>query len=231
MNFKHVEAFIYLADQRHCSQTAICRSFHTFYAVGHAAAYKKSLDKLCACDDVTLTGGSSNVYTVAEDTVVILIPVVGAIRYKVTTNKTGEAEAGEVDILALPKGATINVSNPYPDDRINFIFIQVNEPTIDGSSGFVNKVAFDLGAGKNKLIELFSEALGVTAYIGKFDGRCEGNLIFEKSSNHVFGFVIEGVFEVQNRLLQYRDGLALRNVTGVDFEALSPDAIIFLLAI
>jgi hypothetical protein len=48
----------------------------------------------------------------------------------------------------------------------------------------------------------------------------------------VFGFVIEGAFEFQNRLLETRDSIALWNEDNetlqIEFEALSNDAIILI---
>jgi len=45
----------------------------------------------------------------------------------------------------------------------------------------------------------------------------------------VYVFVIEGAFEVQNRLLHARDGLSLSSATEVEFEALSNDAMLLIL--
>lgn len=47
--------------------------------------------------------------------------------------------------------------------------------------------------------------------------------------NSIFIFVIEGIFEVQNRLLHARDGLSLTDIDTVELEALSNDAVILLL--
>jgi hypothetical protein len=69
----------------------------------------------------------------------------------------------------------------------------------------------------------------MVCHIGKFDGRKEGTHIVTDAGKGIFVFVIEGAFEVQNRLLQLRDGLALWNTASIEFEALSNDAILLLL--
>ena len=46
------------------------------------------------------------------------------------------------------------------------------------------------------------------------------------STKGVFVFVIDGAFEVSNRLLQARDGLAITKASQVEFESLSNEAII-----
>ena len=65
--------------------------------------------------------------------------------------------------------------------------------------------------------------------MGKYDGRREGVFKLTKDTHTVFAFVIEGAFEVQNRLLHARDGLGLWNLDEVEFEALSNEAIILLI--
>ena len=62
-------------------------------------------------------------------------------------------------------------------------------------------------------------------------GREDGVYSLKNPQNGVFVFVIEGAFEVQNRLLEPRDGLAISAVEAIEFEALSNNAIILFLEI
>ena len=65
--------------------------------------------------------------------------------------------------------------------------------------------------------------------IGKYGGRSEGIYQSRKNVRGVFAFVVEGAFEVQNWLIEKRDGLALWNLTEVEFEALSEGAVLLLI--
>jgi hypothetical protein len=65
-----------------------------------------------------------------------------------------------------------------------------------------------------------------TVLIGKYDGRAEGTYLAQKPARCVCIFVIEGAFEIQNRLVQPRDGLALWNVDEMVFEVHSQDAVL-----
>ena len=51
---------------------------------------------------------------------------------------------------------------------------------------------------------------------------------FRDNTKAVFCFVIEGVFELEERLLYAKDGLALWDSRQADMETLSNDAIVFL---
>ena len=66
-------------------------------------------------------------------------------------------------------------------------------------------------------------------FIGKFDGRKEEIYTLKNKNNGIFVFIIDGVFEVQNHLLHARDGLSLKNIEAIEFEALSENAIVLLL--
>ncbi|MEZ4900467.1 MAG: hypothetical protein R2822_01180 [Spirosomataceae bacterium] len=88
------------------------------------------------------------------------------------------------------------------------------------------KTDFDLRH-KNQLLLLFSG--NSQGFIGQYNGREEGLYNLTNTQHGIFVFVIEGVFEVQNRLLHARDGLSLQNVASIDFEALSNEAILVLL--
>ena len=68
-------------------------------------------------------------------------------------------------------------------------------------------------------------------FIGQYGGREEDEYVLKNFSNSVFVFVVEGAFEVANRLLETRDGMALSRIETVEFEALSHDAILLLLEI
>ncbi|WP_042722311.1 hypothetical protein, partial [Flavobacterium sp. B17] len=46
------------------------------------------------------------------------------------------------------------------------------------------------------------------------------------SNKIIFGMVINGAFEFQNRLLETRDSILLRDIQILEFEALSENALI-----
>ena len=89
---------------------------------------------------------------------------------------------------------------------------------------------FDFMNNKNQLLAYFSNQTDF-GFIGQYDGRKESVYTLKNPQNGIFVFVIEGVFEVQNRLLHARDGLALPDISEIELEALSNDAVVLLLEI
>ncbi|MCB0664287.1 MAG: hypothetical protein KDC80_00620, partial [Saprospiraceae bacterium] len=80
---------------------------------------------------------------------------------------------------------------------------------------------FDLQNIENNLMPINHET-----WIGSYSGRKDGELNFSSERNEVFVFILSGVFEVENRLLQSRDALLLNKIHRLEFEALCNDAII-----
>lgn len=222
------EATIFLADQRGCTQSDWFRSYHGFNFGPYQAENREPFGSLRVFNDDTLAGEKSLKMQVDENTEVILLPLVGAIEYSNSLGETGFLEAGQVQVFSAAQGMEYEITNPYSDELVNFLQIWISGQ----KEQFIPKTtqnAFNF-QDKNQLIPLFSTQAQV--FIGKFGGREEGvYTVQHPEKNGVFVFVIEGAFEVQNRLLHPRDGLLLRHVESVEFEALSNDAILFLLEI
>lgn len=222
------EATIFLADQRGCSQSDWFRSYHGFNFGHYQAENREPFGSLRVFNDDTLSGEKSLKMQVDENTDVILLPLVGAIDYSNSLGETGFLEAGQVQIFSAAKGMEYEIENPYSDELINFLQIWISGQK-EQFTPETNQNAFDFQE-KNCLRPLFSTQ--THGFIGRFDGREEGVYVVRNpEKNGIFVFVIEGAFEVQNRLLHSRDGLSLTHVTEVDFEALSNDAILLILEV
>lgn len=79
---------------------------------------------------------------------------------------------------------------------------------------------------RNQLHPLFEDKEKLFAYIGKYDGRVDGAL--KVRASEVFVYVVGGVFEFQNRLLQERDALWVSDINKLEFEGLAYQGIILL---
>lgn len=222
-----IQAQIYLADQRGCSQTDIFRSFHTLNFGNYVAEGREVFGNLQAFNDDTLSAKHSLKIQLSESSIVIIIPVIGGLEYN-NTLQNGFLEAGKGLMLSTQKGMEYEIINPYENEYINFVQIwlknnfQESDPTLE-------EFGFDLNQ-KNQLHAIFS-VNNQDSFIGKYEGRKKEEYILKNPENGVFVFVIDGTFEVQDRLLQARDGLAISGIEMIDFEALSDGAVILLISV
>jgi len=63
-------------------------------------------------------------------------------------------------------------------------------------------------------------------FVGLYDGRMEEAYPVQNSQKSIFGMVINGAFEFQNRLMESRDAIILSEIQTLEFEALSENALL-----
>lgn len=215
------QAKLFLAEERGVTETEWFRSYSTFNFGNYYNEHKTAAEKLYVCNDDTLAGGKSLSLSVDEDTLVFIIPVVGAVSYKRNGRAAKLINSGEVFNALLCKGDVFEISNPYEHELVNFLQLWIK------SGGSVTAqeqpVAFNIHAAKNKMVAI---PLALPVSIAQMDGRNE--LIYTPAGkdNCVFSFVIQGAFEVEGILLHPKDAAAFWNYEQVEMEALSNNAII-----
>jgi hypothetical protein len=222
------EAIIYLADQRGCTESELHRSFHTLSFGEYFRKDRSPFGKLEALNDDTLAEESSVFYRADEFSSTLLIPLVGKVRCLVDGVQYGSSEAGQMHLITAPPGSLVEITNPYQKDLVNYLHLQLITGETPGHV-LVRKFDFDVDTNKNTMLHFEPEsAPGSLARIsiGKFDGRAEAILDLRDADKGAFVFVIEGTFEVENRLLQARDALTITNTRSVEIEALCNEAVV-----
>ena len=227
------DAQIYLQSLRGEFQTDGFRSFRTFNFEEYLAPDRGPLGTLEVLNDETLMPECSCELRVQELCQVILLPVVGAIEVEEKGREPRFVNSGEALFFQASPEHIYTITNPYPDEPINYLQIRVGDNPLISTpmslSGIT--VQFDLSE-KNVLLPVRGyNGSSAHLFIGQYDGREEGIFTSWNADHSAFIFVIEGAFEVQNRLLERRDGLALGNAEAIEFEALSNGAILLVIAI
>jgi quercetin 2,3-dioxygenase len=227
------KAKIFLAEDRGLNETNHFRSLHTFNFGNYFNEHKTSFKDIYVVNDDTLDGGRSLCMLVQENSYIILLPVVGALNYKDSLGNENLVAAGQVQILNLDKGVTIEISNPFKEHLVNFLQVWIKASSIPATAiSFID--TYDVNKNMDAMVSISpgktnEPALPFIASVGKFNGRGETTYQLQHSKSGLFAFVLEGAFEVEGRLLHARDGLALWETTVIEMEALSNDAILLLI--
>lgn len=216
---------IFLAEERGHNEMEWFRSYNTFNFGQYQRDHKTPFGPLYVLNDDTLAGGKSITITIEADSEIVLIPVVGAITYKDSLGNTNIIEAGECHVFTTPKNTTIQIGNPYDNELVNFLQLWFYKTCAE--PGTPRLIPFDIVNYKNQLVPIPVTDTPFKYGIGKYAGREESVYRLSNAGNGLFAFVIQGAFEVQYRLLHPRDGLALWEADAIELEALSNDAIIF----
>jgi len=219
---------IYLAEQRGITQAdQTYRSWHTFNYGDYQNPHREAPGALRAFNEDTLAGGQRMVHQAAEAVDILLLPLVGGITVEVDNGKSPQyVEASNLLSLHLSAGDKYIVGNPFEADLVSYLHLVVRRTTL--KTGLALH-PFDLGQYSNSLLKLAEVDNGYQFLIGQFDGRVELNQTLDGAFKNSYIFIIDGVFEVQNRLLYSRDGLFLKQVQEFDFEALANNSIILVL--
>jgi quercetin 2,3-dioxygenase len=227
------DAQIYLESLRGHFQAEGFRSFRTFNFEDYRAPGREPLGTLEVLNDETLMPECGYALHVEAPCQVILIPMVGAIEVEEKGREPKFINSGEALFFHATPDRNYTVTNPYPDEAVNYLQIRIGGGHLLSApmslSGIITQ--FDLSKTNALLPVRGHSESSADLFIGKYDGREEGIFTSRNGGHSAFIFVIEGAFEVQNRLLEKRDGLALRNVEEIEFEALSNGAILLVVAI
>ena len=221
---------MFLADERGLNETEWLRSCNTFNFGKYQQEHKQPFGDLYVLNDDTLDGGCSLSMLIEEKTYVVLLPVIGAIGYKDSLGNESLIAAGQVQILALDKGVTMQLTNPFKEELVNYLQIWIKADTNTKIEQPCLAI-YDVNEFVNSLVQVSPKNIDTLSLpfiisIGKFSGR--GETVYQPKNNNtsLFVFVIEGAFEVEGRLLHARDGLALQQTNEIEMEALSNDAIV-----
>lgn len=226
----NTEAQMYLADHRGCTQSDHYRSWHTFNFGSYQQESRMPFEALQAFNDNTLLAGKQHLIHVEQPTEFIILPIVGGLDVTIDQDETCFVGAGEAfQFLALPNKA-YKLANPFDPETINFLEIWLTPTEAIDKPNIKALTSFNL-QNRNELLPLFDgRNQPYRTFIGMYNGRQAGE--YAAQEKQVFIFVIQGAFEVQNRLLHPRDGLALWNLNEpLEFEALSNDAILLIMEI
>lgn len=223
------EAKIFLSAQRGKTELSWFRSFHSFNFGNFQDPSKEHIGKLRVFNDNTLAAGKGMKMQVEESTEVLILPLVGGIEFKNSVGYHDFLEAGKLQVFSAEVGMEYEVLNPYENELINYLEIWVEkENTIVSST---TSITIDIEK-QNELLPIFSSVQqNAFGYFGKYDGREEGVHQVKNTGNCLYIFVIEGAFEIDNKLMEARDGLAIWNANEIEFEALSDNAMLLIFEI
>ena len=219
---------IYLADQRGLAETSILRRYSTFNFEKYYNEHKAPFENLFLCNDESLAGGKVAFFLSKEDSFQLFFPITGGIDI-VQGSKEFSIDTGKVQVLNAGKGEVLEISNPYPNDIINYLQLGIK------TDFFLLRpsemlYSFDFEKDQNQLIEIISSPkLPFKLSAGIFAGRQEVVYKMQNNGNKFYCFIIDGAFEIEGRLMHARDGLALWDLAQVELEALSNNAIVVVL--
>lgn len=223
-----IPAQIYKSDSRGFFNSEKHNRFATFNFEQYQDLSRNAFGSLQILNEVILAPEKRITRLIKSKTNVIILPLFGGIEYKDSIGNDEFLSVDQIRVLAADDELTVEIFNPYENENVSYLEIEFDM----GRQYFKNyfqQYKFDFSS-HNKLHSLFEveRALG---FIGFYDGRKEGTFRLRNSKNGLFVFVLNGAFEVENRLLESKDGLALKETDKIEWEALSENAILMVIEV
>lgn len=134
--------------------------------------------------------------------------------------------AGQIFTRLTNESGLLNFKNSLRNEKTDILILELKNSSSENSFS-VEDLDFNE---KNTLLQI-SEHLGYPNFSGLYSGRKEQGYLLHKKEGSIFGMVINGAFEFQNRLMESRDAILLTGIEALEFEALSEDALLIFLEI
>ncbi|TZF94370.1 hypothetical protein FW781_17380 [Chryseobacterium panacisoli] len=158
-----------------------------------------------------------------EERTLLILPLYGEI---IITDFYETISAGMSLTLNIQAGKNIVIKNLVYHDRSDLLIFEFKKG--ENTQTFSkNELDFTL---KNNAFQI-SKTIQHPNFIGLYNGRAEGYYALKDAEKSIFGMVLNGAFEFQNRLMENRDAILLWELEELEFEALSENALILFMEI
>ena len=168
--------------------------------------------------EVVLDEDGSYQYETQEQSTTLILCLYGKITLD-SLQKT--ITPNEVVTLQSVEKNSIEIRNDLDTEKADLlIFEYKSEPSENLFS--VEELSIE---NSNTLFPI-SKKIDAPNFIGLYDGRMEEVYTLQHPQKNIFGMVINGAFEFQNRLMENRDSIILSEIETLEFEALSENALL-----
>ncbi|MGG5209731.1 hypothetical protein ACQWU4_12335 [Chryseobacterium sp. MIQD13] len=134
--------------------------------------------------------------------------------------------AGQIFTRSANERGAFNLKNNLNHDKTDILILELKNNGSENSFS-VEDLNFNE---RNKLIQI-SKNLRHPNFAGLYDGRKEQEYVLQEKGKAIFGMVISGAFEFQNRLMENRDAVILNGIETLEFEALSENALLIFIEV
>ncbi len=167
-------------------------------------------------DDITLRPCGTLEVCPGERHAYFILPLVGSIDLLSETGAIPVENGNWLKTRRAP-GDSFRIHNPF-DRPVNFLLIGYDDPQASGPDLVGEKLAL------NALLDPLPVSAGLRIIVGRFGERESVETALPEPG--ILAYVIEGIFEVKDRLLQSRDALSVPDTVSLDFECFTEGGII-----
>jgi len=231
MASSNYQSLLFKSDRRGAINTEGYTCYSTFNFGNYQEESRTAFGAIAFVNDVSIAPGNTVYFNRDETIQDIILPVSGSLSYK--NFHTHKDAVHPEHILFLDPGTdhAYDIENTYENDWVNYLHIGIKRKQ---SLKKLQTITHALNLkSENTFVSLNTEQVVNACYgaTGVFKGRTKGAYKIKSEGSGIFAYVINGAFEVEDRLMEHRDGLSLLNMLEINFESLSEHGILLLLEI
>jgi len=233
MMIRNTAAKIFLAGQRGKDETPVYRSLHTLTGDTFHNEHTTAFGDLLRMDDELLAPGQQVEHMVKSDASLIVLPLSGTLECLLPDGNTTGIAGSQVLVIPLSAGEKYVMLNTSRLHNAGYLQLLIKRKAGTRESGPA-MAGYNLTRFMNVLMRIaampdLGTVKGWHLSLGKFTANSETMYRTRNENAGLFVFVIEGLFEVEGRMLQARDGLAIWNTQETRTMALRQDAVLLTL--
>jgi len=216
------------ADQRGQVNREGYKSFSTFNYGDYNAESRQPFGAVEFVNDVSMGPGNAVYFNRNESIQDVILPITGSLTYRNFLGKKETIHPEHIAFLDPGTDHACEIQNNYEDNWIGYLHIGLKRSNaIPQKEALIHPINF---TSTNMLATLSTDTLLSQSfgYAGVYKGRAKSSYELKQAGNGLFVYVIHGAFEVEDRLMEMRDGLALWDKPAAEFEALSDNALLLL---
>lgn len=155
---------------------------------------------------------------------VLLLPIVGGALLTTAHGPEIGLAPGFIYTIPAAEAAHLTLTNPFEDQTVNLLLIRATG--LGAAHDSVQELELPLTA-KNVLVTPPNQALPVR--VGLYDSRVKDAVTGISPAVSALCYVLNGSFEIEDRLAEHRDALLLWSTPEVAFEALAETSLLLYL--
>jgi quercetin 2,3-dioxygenase len=204
-------------------------SHHTFSFAQYYNPERMHFGVLRVLNDDVVVGGMGFGTHPHDNMEIISIPLQGDLMHKDSMGNTQVISEGDVQIMSAGSGITHSEYNKNQNEKVNFLQIWIY-PNKKNVTPRYDQLSFKKEDRKNKLqqvISPFTENEGISIHqdawfhLGDFDSGESTTYQLKKKGNGVYLFLLEGSIEIEDNLLEKRDGIGIWETDDIKINAKS----------
>lgn len=217
---------IHKAESRGHADHGWLNTYHTFSFANYYNPERIRFGVLRVLNDDTISGGSGFGTHPHENMEIITIPIEGALEHKDSMGNHGIIESGEIQVMSAGTGIEHSEFNANPDKEGKFLQIWIF-PDAENHQPRYGQHRFQQSDFQNSLYNVVSPFEGGAPLwihqnawlsIGQFTKEMQIDYKLKSQKNGVYLFVIEGSIQVDNQILNRRDGIGIGDVNFVEIK-------------